>query len=81
MIPPVAMGWYRRRKSAHFHEYCTLAEEFANAFSIDKWLICAPFRQVGGIDFKAHTGVEALAKAVDEVLENARKKHAQLKRP
>ncbi len=77
ILPPVKMGWYRRLKSKHFTAYCALADEFAQAFGLDKWTICADFKAVNGVNFKASEGVETLAREVDAMIENVRKKHAQ----
>ena len=68
VLPPVWMGWYRRRKSVHFAAYRALAEAFCNAFGLDPWLLSAEFRQCGQVDFKTHAGLECVARDVDEVI-------------
>jgi glutamate--cysteine ligase len=75
--PPVALGWHRRRKSTHFWAYDQEARAFAEAFALDPWRIGALFHRCGHIDFKERSGVDALARAVDDVLEKARRKHAE----
>lgn len=77
VFPPPQMGWHRRRKSVHFAAYRHLAREFAEVFELDYWLISAYFHHAGQIDFKHQEGLDALAKAVDEVLKCAKKKHVQ----
>jgi glutamate--cysteine ligase len=77
IIPPLYMGWFQRRKSTHFAEYKKLAEDFAKEFDIDPWLLCAQSHQCGMVDFKDKDSLDCLAKSIDEILEFARKKHAQ----
>lgn len=77
VIPPVEMGWYRRRKSVHFAAYKALVEDFSAAFGMDPWLLSAGFHGCGMIDFKEKTGLDCLAKAIDRILANAREKHKQ----
>ncbi|MDX2074643.1 MAG: glutamate--cysteine ligase [Alphaproteobacteria bacterium] len=77
ILPPPQMGWYRRRKSVHFAAYKTLAEHFATRFSLDPWLIAADSHGCGMIDFKEKSGLECVAKAIDEMLARSRKKYAQ----
>jgi glutamate--cysteine ligase len=77
IVPPVGMGWHRRRKSVHFDAYKNLAQDFCKAFSLDPWLLRAEFYNCGMIDFKERTGLDSLARAIDEVLARAREKHAQ----
>ncbi len=77
VLPPMAMGWYQRRKSVHFAAYRALSGEFASAFGLDPWLLSARFHACGAIDFKERQGVDCLAKAVDELIEGARAKHKE----
>lgn len=77
VVPPLGMGWYRRRKSVHFDSYRLIARQFAEHFNIDPWLLSAEFHGCGQIDFKERTGLDCLAKAIDEIIAKARAKHAQ----
>ena len=77
VIPPVGMGWYRRRKSVHFAAYHALAEDFCKTFGLDPWLLSAEFYQCGFVDFKERTGLDCVAKGVDKVLAKVREKYAQ----
>lgn len=77
VLPPVGMGWWRRRKSVHFTAYRALVEEFAGEFGLDPWLIAADFHACGQVDFKQREGLDCLAKAVDGIIERARAKHAE----
>jgi len=77
VIPPVGMGWYRRRKSIHFAAYKKLVDSFGTAFSIDPWLLSAELHSCGLVDFKQQTGLDRLAKGVDAVLARAREKHKE----
>lgn len=77
VMPPVEMGWYRRRKSTHFSAYRELAQAFAAEFNLDPWLLAADFHRCGMIDFKAREGLDCLAKAVDAMITTARAKHSE----
>ena len=75
VVPPIAMGWWQRRKSIHFAEYKSLAEDFAKTFSLDPWLINAEYHRCGMVDFKTSEGLDCLAKGIEKVLNNVRKKY------
>ncbi len=77
VFPPMWMGWYQRRKSAHFEIYRKVVEDFAAHFGLDPWLLAAGFRQCGEIDFKAQEGLDMLARSVDEILAATRSKYAK----
>lgn len=77
ILPPVEKGWYQRLKSQHFTAYGALAGEFAEAFALDKWTICADFKAVTNVNFKTRDGVDVLVQTVDDMLAHARKKHSE----
>lgn len=77
LLPPVGMGWYRRRKSVHFAAYKKLADAFGQEFSIDPWLLSAEFHQCGVVDFKERTGLDCVAAGIDKVLARVREKYKQ----
>ena len=77
VLPPLGMGWYRRRKSVHFGEYKKLAEEFGAKFGIDPWLIYAQSYHCGLVDFKERSRLERVAKDVDAVLAHMREKYQE----
>ena len=68
IIPPVSMGWFRRRKSQHFETYDALARDFGKTFGIDHWLISAHFKRCGHINFKQKEGLDSVANSVDDIL-------------
>jgi glutamate--cysteine ligase len=77
IAPPLAAGWYNRRKSHHFEKYQQVAKAFAELIGIDRWLIDPYFGACGEIDFRERAGEECLASNVELVLERIRKKYAQ----
>ncbi len=77
IAPPLAAGWYNRRKSHHFEAYQRVAKEFAALIDIDRWLIDPFFGVCGEVDFRERAGEECLAQNVELVLERVRKKYAQ----
>jgi glutamate--cysteine ligase len=68
IIPPVSLGWFKRRKSQHFDTYSVLSREFARKFDIDNWLISAYFKKCGQVNFKEKEGLNCVANTVDEIL-------------
>lgn len=77
IVPPVGMGWYRRRKTAHFKAYRHLVNAFCTEFNIDSWLMAAEFKHCANVNFKERTGLEALAEDIEGVLATVREKYAQ----
>ncbi len=69
IVPPPALGWNRRRKSAHFTHYQDVAREFAGLIDIDPWLIDPLFRNCGEIDFMKREGEDCLARNASILLE------------
>lgn len=75
VIPPIDMGWHRRRKSQHFATYDILAKDFAESFSFDPWLISTLHQNCGKIDFKKGEGFECLADNANNLLSEIRQKY------
>lgn len=75
--PSPEIGWHSRTKSAHFTIYNELAEELAKLLDIDPWLISSMHSFCENVDFKGQKGMECLSKAVDELIENLRKKYQE----
>jgi len=73
------MGWFARTKSNHFKIYNELAIELAALLQIDPWLISPMHYSCGNIDFKNPDkelgGIKCLAKKVDLLLADLRKKY------
>jgi glutamate--cysteine ligase len=77
IIPGVAMGWHLRRKSTHFNKYNQIVGEFSKLIDIDPWLISTMHLECHNIDFKEKKGVKDLAKYIDELLLNLKKKYRE----
>ncbi len=77
VIPMPQLGWHRRRKHAHFSIYQQVVEEFGRAFECDPWLLGCYFANSTEVDFKHHSGLEAVAEAVDQVLAKIAMKYKQ----
>lgn len=77
IVPSEKMGWHTRTKSNHFNIYNQLAVELSAILEIDPWLISSLHNQCEDIDFKQQTGLEKLAKTVDELLADLRKKYQE----
>lgn len=77
VLPPMEMGWYRRRKSVHFEQYRALVAEFCQMFSLDPWLLSANYYRCGLVNFKERTNLVRVAKSVERVLAATKTKYAQ----
>jgi glutamate--cysteine ligase len=77
IVPPLAAGWYNRRKSHHFEIYSAVAREFGELAGIDPWLVDPLFGVCGKINFQERTGEECLASNVDSLIRRIRAKYAQ----
>lgn len=77
IIPPVSLGWFRRRKSQHFETYGVLSRDFARKFDIDSWFISAYFKKCGKINFKQKEGLDCVANTVDEILGRTMNKYKE----
>ena len=79
VIPPMCLGWHRRRKSVFFECYGAVVEEFAKAFSLDPWLLSTCNDVVTGVDFSAQEGLERVAISVTALLERIQRKYDEYK--
>lgn len=70
VLPPPALGWTNRLKSAHFAHYARVAAEFATLVDIDHWLLDPLFRKCGQIDFQHREGEDCLARNVELLLDD-----------
>ncbi len=77
VVPHPKLGWSDRLKTQHFALYKEVAEDFAEAFGIDPWLLTPAFRNCGEINFAKREGEECLARNVELLLADIRKKYAQ----
>jgi glutamate--cysteine ligase len=77
ILPPLNAGWATRRKSAHFHAYDAVAEEFAKLVAIDPWLINPYFSRCGRVNFSEKEGEECLAANVEAVLAEVTAKYRE----
>jgi len=77
IIPAVNLGWYVRKKSAHFDIYNQIIIEFCQIIGLDPWLISTMHRHCSDINFKEHGGIGCLAKYVDELIGKIGEKYQQ----
>jgi len=77
IAPPLAAGWYNRKKSHHFTVFHDVAKEFATMLDIDPWLIDPMFGVCGKINFQERAGEECLASNVSFLLEKIKSKYAE----
>jgi glutamate--cysteine ligase len=77
VVPPLDLGWTKRRKSTHFRIYSEVSREFAELVEIDPWLIDPLFRNCGEVNFKTREGEECLANNVDALLADIRRKYRE----
>lgn len=77
VIPPLALGWSDRLKSAHFSRYREVAEELAALVDIDPWVIQPLFRNCGEIDFMKREGEDCVARNATALLTAIQAKYDQ----
>lgn len=77
IIPPMALGWWNRRKSVHFSHYQDITHEFAERIGIDSWLLNPLFADCGEIDFLKREGEDCLAEQVERLLTQIAEKYAE----
>lgn len=68
LVPPLALGWSMRLKSAHFTQYQRIAREFSDLIDIDPWIIDPLFRNCGEIDFMKREGNACLENNINALL-------------
>jgi len=77
IVPPLAAGWYNRKKSHHFAVYRGVAKEFTALLGIDPWLVDPLFGVCGQINFQERAGEECLASNVSFLLDKIKAKYAE----
>lgn len=77
VVPPLDLGWSNRRKSNHFAHYRRVSTQFAQLIDVDPWLIQPISRKCERIDFMKRAGEECLAAAVQELLDQVRRKYRE----
>lgn len=70
-------GWYKRRKSDHFHCYKILTEMFCQEFRLDPWLLSAYFTHTTGVNFMKKQGLEVVAEKVEGIIAKITKKYEE----
>ena len=76
--PPPSMGWHRRRKSEHYACLQKYVDEMAQLLEIDSWHLMANWFVSENKCLEKETCRVALAKEVDEFIENIRAKYQSL---
>ncbi len=77
ILPPPALGWANRLKSAHFTTYSQVAREFAELIGIDPWLIDPAMSNCGKIDFMSRGGTDCLVSNTNFVLNTIKAKYKE----
>ncbi len=68
VLPSIFLGWYNRKKSAHFQYFNKLITELALLTSFDPWLLGTYYTSVDNITFKEKDSLKVIADAVDLVI-------------
>ena len=77
ILPPPEMGWYQRRKSAHFRAVESLVEEISELLDIDPWLLSTKWFFSEGKCLDKDTCRTLLAAEADEFLNQLQSKYDQ----
>ena len=75
VLPPLSIGWSRRKKSDHFRHYRAVAAELAELIGLDPWLLDPLFRQCGEVDFMKREGEACLVSNLEALLASIRSKY------
>lgn len=76
-LPPLQIGWHHRQKSQHFAYYQQVAQEFAQAFTIDSWLIDAWWQVIEPINFVTKQGLDTLQHQATDLFTNLQQQYQQ----
>ncbi len=74
--PSPKLGWHTRKKSDFFKFYNQLAAELASQLNLDPWCIQVQTRLVENVDFDIGVGLDRIAAAVDEVINEIQKQYS-----
>lgn len=74
IIPNPKLGWHNRYKSDHFKILSQIISEFGQKFSFDPWLIHPITKRIENVN---PSNPETLRIAVDEVIQEIRKKYSE----
>lgn len=77
LLPSPHLGWYRRRKSDHFHLYQKIVEEVSGLIAVDPWLLSPSFGVEKGIDLNDEICLKRLRDTADRLLEEIARKYRQ----
>src|SRR3990167_8295302 len=75
IVSPPTLGWSTRLKSTHFKFYQYVAQQFADQFKLDPWLITPYFNTGETVDFMTGTGIDALYYIVENLLKKIQQKY------
>ncbi len=78
VMPPAALGWWRRSKFDHFNHYQTLSAELAELIDLDPWHLTPMILDCGQIDFMKREGEACLQEKVGEMLTAIQQKYDEL---
>ncbi len=76
VLPPLAAGWHRRRKSHHAQRYAEVVEDFAAAHGLDPWVLAPAHRVVGEVDFTQKHTDSRLADTASDLFAEIRREYA-----
>ena len=71
-LPSHSLGWHTREKGKHFDFYNSLCVDFSKLINVDPRMIQITTETVEPVDFNENQGIEAIAHAVERVLEKTR---------
>jgi glutamate--cysteine ligase len=75
ILPPVSMGWHRRRKSDHFRAVQPFIDEIAAILDVDPWLLGTHWFVSEDKCLEKETCLTLLAAEVDEFLKHLQAKY------
>ncbi len=75
VVPPLQMGWFRRRKSQHIAIQQQLIQEFCRLIDWDPWLLTPLTDWEEDVNFLTKEGLDRVAAKVDMLISRIREKY------
>ena len=78
LVPPMCLGWHKRKKHIFFKFYNQLIKKFCDDFSLDNFYLSIETKYIKNVDFATENSRNMIADEVDIMLDNIKKNYARL---
>lgn len=77
IIPSPFLGWWKRRKNAHFEFYKTLVDEFSQLIDLDPWFFYPMTRSLSSLDIYDENDINMLVEEAKRLFQDIEKKYQE----